>query len=95
MCDVIYRDFRSAGSKMKRTDGQYVNISNILRGLMEGKLSEIQILTSSCFSSVSVCLHVAFKFLNHVTLLQIRCEHYDGLGEHQEALGFVCSLLVY
>jgi len=41
-----------------------------------------------------VCLSVAFKFLNHVTLLQIRCEHYDGLGEHQEALGFVCRHLV-
>jgi len=65
MYDVIYRDIQSAGSKLKRTDGQYGNISSILRGLLEGKLSEIRILTLSCFSSVSVCLYVAFR--SHVT----------------------------
>jgi len=94
MYDVIYRDIRSAGSKTKRTDGQYGNIGSVLRGLLEGKLSEIQILTSSCFSCVSVCLSVAFRLLNQVTWLQILCEHYDGLGEHQEVSGFVCRHLV-
>jgi len=29
MYDAIYRDIRSADSKMKQTDGQYVNISSI------------------------------------------------------------------
>jgi len=29
-----------------------------------------------------------------MTLLQIRCEHYDDLGEHQEALGTVCRHFV-
>ena len=28
---------------------------------------------------VLVCLSVAFKYLNSVTLLQMWCEHYDDL----------------
>ena len=36
MCDFMYGDIRSAGSKFKRTDGQYGNISSILSGLLEG-----------------------------------------------------------
>jgi len=97
MYDVIFRDIRSAGATDetdRQTDGLYGNINSIMHGLLEGKLSEIQILTSSCFSCVSVCLSVAFKFLSHMKLLQIRCEYYDDLDEHQEALGTVCRHLV-
>jgi len=95
--DVIFREIRSVGATDEtdiQTDGQYGNINSIMHGLLEGKLSDIQILTSLFFSCVSICLSVAFKFLSHMTLLQIRCEHYDDLGEHQEDLGSVCRHLV-
>ena len=76
------------------TDGQYCNMSNIMCGLLEGKLTKIQILTSPCCSCVLVCLSVAFKLLNSVTLLQMWCENYDDFVGHQEALGFVFRHLV-
>jgi len=41
-----------------------------------------------------LCLSVAFKILNHATLLQMWCEHYDELGGHYDDLGFNCRHFV-
>jgi len=63
----------------KQTDKQYGIIHSILCSLLEEMLSKIQLLTSPCSSCVLVCPSVIFKFLNHVTLLQILCEYDDEL----------------
>jgi len=50
-----------------------------MRGFLQGKLSEIQTCNIIMLFCVLVCLSVAFKYLNSVTLLQMWCEHYDDL----------------
>jgi len=79
----LYRAVGQLVQKMKRVDThrQYGGTSSKLRGFLQGKCSETQTCNIVKFF---VCLSVAFKFLNRVTLLQMWCEHYDDLGRHHD-----------
>jgi hypothetical protein len=69
--------------QMKQTDReagrQYGNISSIMHGVVEGKLSKNQTGNIDILV-VCPCVSEEFKILNHVTLLQIRCKHMMTLG---------------
>jgi len=66
-------------------------VNSKITGFLQGKLSKIHTFN---ITMLFVCLSVTFKLLNCVTLLQIRCEYYDDLGGHYNALGFNCRHLV-